>query len=190
MKIERVAFVAACIVCFTAMAAPRVGSKLATVRLSGGNGGLVSGKAWESASMQGKPRVVFYVDPDEKDLNEHVGEAIQAAKLDKKSYGSVAIINMGATWMPNFAIARSLKAKQKKYPRTVYVKDLNKIMIRRWGVSDDGYDVIVLDAQGTIRFYGSGKLSPKDTRRVVDTLIQTISEYEAKQKATNGKAAE
>jgi predicted transcriptional regulator len=166
-----------------AMAAPRVGGVLPPVRL-------VNGQAWASTSMQGLPRAVFYVDPDEKDLNEHVGEAIQKANLNKQSYGSVAIINMAATWLPNFAVARSLKAKQKKYPRTVYVKDLDKTMVKRWGLADDGYDVIVLDAHGTVRFYGRGKLSAAATRRVVDTLKKAIAEYEAEQKAAKQEATE
>jgi predicted transcriptional regulator len=190
MKTFRVALMVVWMAGMAAVAAPRVGGVLPPVRLSGKNGGLVSGKAWESTSMKGLPRAVFYVDPDEKDLNEHVGEAIQKAKFDKKSYGSVAIINMAATWLPNFAVARSLKAKQKKYPRTVYVKDLNKTMVQRWGLADNGYDVIVLDAHGTIRFYGRGKLSAANTKRVVETLRKAIADYETEQKAAKEEAAE
>jgi predicted transcriptional regulator len=163
-----------------ALAEPKVGSSLPAVKLSGDCGGLVTGQAWSSDTMKGKPRVVFYVDPDEKDLNEHVGEAIQAAKLAKESYGSVAIINMKASWLPNFAIAKSLAAKQKKYPRTVYVKDLDKSLVKRWDVADDGYDVIVLDADGVVRFYGSGKLDSANTKRVVSELVKAISEFEAR----------
>ena len=185
MKAIRLAAMMAGLVAVGALAAPQVGGVLVPLRLAGDNGGLVAGGGWNSTSMDGKVRVVFYVDPDEKELNEHVGVAIQKAKLDQGHYGSVAIINMGATWLPNFAVARSLKAKQKQYPRTVYVKDLNKTLVKRWGLSDDGYDVMVLDPGGTVLFYGRGLLNKAQTQRVVEILRTAIEQ--AKQAAAEGK---
>lgn len=169
-----------CVSSWMAVAAPQVGKPLPALRLAGDDGGLVTGQAWTSDSMRGKMRVLFYVDPDEKELNEHVGQAIQKANLDKELYGSVAVINMGATWLPNFAVARSLKAKQAQYPRTVYVKDINKSLVARWGLADDGYDVVVLDPVGTVLFYGSGKLSAAQTETVVRLLAEGIAALKAK----------
>jgi len=176
MKTCRLFAMVACFVSASILAYPRPGGTLTFVRLNGKAGGLVSGGGWTSNSMIGKVRVVFYVDPDEKERNDHVGLAIEKAKLDRAYYGSVAIINMGATWLPGFAVARSLKAKQKRYPRTVYVKDFEKQLVKRWGLADHGYDAIVLDAQGTVQYYGRGKLSKAQTRRVVDTLREAVAE--------------
>ncbi len=176
----RVLVAMGCVSAWVAMAAPEVGKTLPAVRLEGDDGGLVTGQAWTSDSMRGKMRVLFYVDPDEKELNEHVGQAIQKANLDKDFYGSVAVINMGATWLPNFAIARSLKAKQEEYPRTVYVKDINKTLIKRWGLGDDGYDVVVLDPAGTVLFYGTGALTKAQTETVVRLLSEGVAAAKAK----------
>ena len=169
-----------CVSSWAALAAPQVGKALPAARLAGDDGGLVNGQAWTSGSMRGKVRVLFYVDPDEKEQNEHVGQAIQKANLDKEFYGSVAVINMGATWLPNFAVARSLKSKQAQYPRTVYVKDINKSLVKRWGLADDGYDVIVFDAEGMVRFYGMGKLSQAQTQTVVRLLAEGVAAAKAK----------
>ncbi|MBT7163080.1 MAG: transcriptional regulator [Victivallales bacterium] len=176
MKTLRIFAMVACFVSVSVLAYPRPGGTLSAVRLNGKTGGLVSGGAWTSNSMVGKVRVVFYVDPDEKELNDHVGRAIDKAELDQAYYGSVAIIKMGATWMPGFAVGHALKAKQKQYPRAVYVKDLKKQLVKRWGLADHGYDVIVLDAQSTVLYYGRGKLSEAHTKRVVDTLRDAIAE--------------
>ncbi len=162
-----------------AWAGPEVGKPLAEVRLAGAAGGLVTGGAWASDSLRGKVRALFYVDPDEKDLNEHVAQAIQQAGLDREFYGSVAVINMAATWMPNLAINRSLQAKQKKYPHTVYVKDLDKALVKRWGLTDDGYDVVVLDAGGVVRFHGTGKLTAAQAETVVRLLAELVAEAKA-----------
>jgi predicted transcriptional regulator len=175
MKTWRVLAVLGCVLTGVALAGPEVGKPLAEVRLADDAGGLVTGGAWTSDSMRGKARAVFYVDPDEKDLNEHVAQAIQQAGLDREFYGSVAIINMAATWMPNMAINRSLQSKQKKYPHTVYVKDVDKALVARWGLTDDSYDVILLDAEGVVRFYASGKLTEAQTETVVRLLTEMVA---------------
>ena len=176
----RVLVALGCVFSWVALAAPQVGKPLPALRLAGEDGGLVTGQAWASDSMRGKMRVLFYVDPDEKEPNEQVGQAIQKANLDQEHYGSVAAINMGATWLPNLAVARSLKAKQAQYPRTVYVKDINKTLVARWGLTDDSYDVIVLDPAGTVLFYGAGKLSQAQTETVVRLLAEGIAARKAK----------
>ena len=62
--------------------------------------------------------------------------------------GSVAVINMAATWMPNFAIQMKLESKQKDYPTTTYVKDMEKILVEQWGLADDSNDVLIFDREG------------------------------------------
>ena len=76
------------------------------------------------------PTPISNVDPDESDLNNHVSEALKAEKFPLEKYGSIAIINMAATWLPNFALNMKLKSKQENYKNTVYVKDLQKILVQ------------------------------------------------------------
>ena len=76
-----------------------------------------------SVELQGKVDVVFYVDPDEKDTNNEASDALDREKFPSDKFQSVGIINMAATWLPNFAISSALKDKQKRYPETIYVRD-------------------------------------------------------------------
>src|SRR5690606_13850406 len=106
--------------------AVEVGNVPPSILLEYGDGGKVEGGAFNSDSMKGKLAVLFYVDPDEKDTNEPFAEALRQKNYNREIYSSFAIINMAATWLPNFAIASSLKEKQKIYPYTTYAMDMKK----------------------------------------------------------------
>jgi predicted transcriptional regulator len=140
------------------------------VVLAGDDGGKVAGGNWSSGELRGKPAIIFYVDPDESDLNEHVSDALKHAGLNEDLFHSVAIINMDATWLPNGIIQGKLEDKQKEFPRTIYVRDNEKVMVSKWGLGDDTYAISVLDSGGSCRFSHDGKLSAAQTKKVVSLL--------------------
>jgi len=86
----------------------------------------------------------------------------------------VAIINMAATWLPNFAIASSLESKQKKYPNTIYVKDLKKVLVSGWGMGDDSYNVLILSKQGKILFYKKGTLNQDEINLAIKLINENL----------------
>jgi predicted transcriptional regulator len=149
-----------------------VNEKPKEVTISGENGGLVkNGKAWSSNMLKDKVYVVFYVDPDEKDVNEEFSQALKAKDYRSRGdFGSMAIINMAATWKPNFAINVILKGKQKEFPKTIYVKDKNKVLVKEWGLGDDASNILIFSKDGTLLFYKSGKMSEKDTQKAFDII--------------------
>jgi len=149
-----------------------VNEKPKEVTISGENGGLVkNGKAWSSNMLKDKVYVVFYVDPDEKDVNEEFSQALKAKEYRSKGdFGSIAIVNMAATWKPNFAINVILKGKQKEFPKTIYVKDKNKVLVKEWGLGDDASNILIFSKDGTLLFYKSGKMSEKDTQKAFDII--------------------
>jgi YtfJ family uncharacterized protein len=135
------------------------------------NGGLVAGGAWESSMLKDKVHVLFYVDPDEKDTNEAFSDALKKANFDKSKYGTVAIVNLAATWKPNVIIEALLKSKQKKYPDAIYVKDKKKSLVKEWGLADDSSDIVVFDKDGKVLYIKEGKLLDDDINKVI-TLIK------------------
>ena len=114
------------------------------VTLSGDNGGRVDGTEWHSTMLKGKLHVLFYVDPDKKKDNDAFIEELHAKNYDKEQYASVAIINLKATWLPNFAIEKKLKSKQEEFPSTIYCKDKTKYLVQEWEVADDASNVLIL----------------------------------------------
>ena len=129
------------------------------IELSGDQGGRINGESWSSNELKGRVFALFYADPDEADLNNAASEAIKAEDFDKEKFGSVAVINMAATWLPNFAIQMKLESKQQDYPNTVYVKDMDKILVKSWDLADDSNDVLIFDRQGKVVFSVDGQLN-------------------------------
>ncbi len=156
------------------LSAVEIGKTVPTVTLDGDKGGRVTGEAWSSSELKGKVHLLFYVDPDEKDLNNDLSDAVKAAELDRSKYASVAIINMAATWKPNFAINAALKSKQEKFPHTVYVKDMDKYVVNSWNVADDNSDIILFDKEGTVLFYKAGKVEGEEIGEVIKLIKENM----------------
>jgi hypothetical protein len=144
-----------------------------TVELREKLGGRLDGKPWSSEELRGKVHVLFYVDPDEKDTNNDASEALDKEKFPSDKYQSVGIINMAATWLPNFAISSSLKDKQKRYPRTIYVRDDKKVLVNAWKIADDSSNVLAFDKQGKLIFRKDGKLTTDE----IQGLIKAIRDH-------------
>jgi YtfJ family uncharacterized protein len=141
-----------------------------TVELREKLGGRLDGKPWSSEELRGKVHVLFYVDPDEKDTNNDASEALDKEKLPSDKYQSVGIINMAATWLPNFAISSSLKDKQKRYPRTIYVRDNKKVLVNAWKIADDSSNVLAFDKQGKLIFRKDGKLTTDEIQKLIKAI--------------------
>ena len=136
-------------------------------------GGRLDGSPWRSEELQGKVHVIFYVDPDEKDTNNEASEALDREKFPDDQFQSFGIINMAATWLPNFAISSALRDKQKRYPKTIYVRDYKKVLVNAWKIADDSSDVLVFDKKGKLIFRKDGKLTAEEIR----TLIKVIRDH-------------
>ena len=133
-------------------------------------GGRLDGTPWSSEELQGKIHVVFYVDPDEKDTNNDASDALDKENFPRDQFQSVGIINMAATWLPNFAISSALKDKQKRYPRTIYVRDYKKVLVNAWKIADDSSNVLAFDKKGRLIFRKDGKLTKDEVRSLLKVV--------------------
>ena len=138
-------------------------------------GGRLDGTQWSSEELVfGKVIVLFYVDPDESELNNHVSDALKAENYPKEKYGSIGMANMAATWLPNFAINMKLKSKQEQYKSTVYVKDLEKTLVKKWGLSDDNSDVVVFGKDGSVLYSVDGKFTDAQVKEIVKVVWDNL----------------
>ena len=156
---------------------PLIGKNLPNLTLKGDDGGRLDGSEWtlEQSLKENKVTVIFYADPDEKDKNEDISERFLEKKypLDKVQF--LGMINMEATWLPNFAISEALKSKQRKYPDTLYLKDYTKKAIGVWKIADDENNVIVLDQSGKVVFAKFGYVTKEEGDKLlalIDGLIK------------------
>jgi predicted transcriptional regulator len=138
------------------------GSLPPDVEISGEQGSKIDGSDWLSSTIKGKVYSLFYVDPDEKGANEALETALKKEDFDKAKYGSIAVINLSATWKPNVIIEKILAGKQREYPDTIYVKDKGSVLVKKWNLPDNAYVVLLFDRTGKLLFNKAGKLSEKD----------------------------
>lgn len=158
----------------TAWAGAEVGQVPSKVELKDNLGGRLDGKPWSSDELKGKVHVLFYVDPDEKDTNNETSEALDKEKFPAEKFQSVAIINMAATFMPNFLISSSLKEKQEKYPRTLYLRDYKKVLIQEWKLADDSSDIVAFDKSGNVIFRKDGKLTQEEIQKLLKAIKDNL----------------
>lgn len=131
----------------------------------------------DSPELKGMVLSVFYVDPDEKDLNNHVEDAlIKDPGLDRnKRYKGVGITNLKASKMPNFLIKSVIKSKQEKTGATILL-DYDYTILKLWGLKNHSSDVVVLDKDRICRYVYYGKLPQEEVKK----LINVIKEYQVK----------
>ena len=156
------------------LTAVEVGKLPTSVTIEGENGGKLDGSAWHSSMLKGKIYTVFYVDPDERDLNNPLADALKARKFDRKKVNSVAIINLAATWIPNMVLESLLKKKQKKFPDTIYVKDKKKVLVDKWALADDNSDILIFDQKGKLIYKKFGQVSPEEIKAIIALIEKTI----------------
>ncbi|MCF7823298.1 MAG: YtfJ family protein [Candidatus Marinimicrobia bacterium] len=151
-----------------------LGANAPRLDLSGDAGGRVDDTAWSSTELVGKVWVVVHADPDESEMNNAATEALKAKDYDLDYYGSVALINMAATWKPNFAINLILAGKQEDYPSTVYVRDNDNKVGKVWGLADDSNNIVVFDPTGKVIFSVDGKLSAANIEEMIMLIDDEI----------------
>ena len=156
------------------LSAVELGKVPPAVSIEGKDGGKLDGSAWHSSMLKGKIYTVFYVDPDERDLNNPLADALKARKFDRKKVNSVAIINLAATWIPNVILESLLKKKQKKFPDTIYVKDKKKVLVNKWDLADDNSDILIFDQKGKLIYKKFGKVSEKEIKEVISLIEKTL----------------
>ena len=151
-----------------------VGKVPPSVSISGDNGGKTNGTAWHSKTLKGKVIIAFYVDPDKKELNTDLNHALQKRQFPGNKFGSVAIVNMAATWMPDIAIEALLKKKQKEFKNTLYVLDRNKVFVKKWNLADDNSDVMLFSKEGKLLYKKFGKLSNSEIKALLDLIEKNL----------------
>ena len=118
---------------------------------------------------------LFYTDPDNKDVNEPLTEAIKAKKYPTDKYVGVGIANCADSWMPNSMIRYAGRQKQAKYPNSVIMIDNDHILAKAWGLGDCngvGY-VILIGKDSKIKFVKAVKTT-EESKAIISAIIKVI----------------
>ena len=67
-----------------------------------------------------------------------------------------------------------LESKQEKHKETVYVKDLDKTLVKKWGLRDDNSDVIVFGKDGRVLYSVDGKFTDAQVKEIVKVVWDNL----------------
>ena len=166
----------------SALAGLELGKRPQAITLSGENGGRVdTNSAWSSDELTGKVHVLFYTTPGEKDTNREASDALKRQKFSGEYFSTVAIVNMEPSWWPNAIINSKLKDSQKEFPRTTYVKDLHRMLVKKWGLADNSNNVVVFDDNGIVIFRVDGRLDSEQVQQMTRLIKSHLAKYASKQ---------
>lgn len=157
-----------------ARAGMKVGEIPKEVELKGDLGGRLDGSPWSSKELKGKVHVIFYVDPDEKDLNDDASEALRKEEFPREKFQTYGITNMDATWLPNIVISSAIESKQERYPTTIMIKDYDKVLVKEWNLADDNSDVLAFDKNGKLIFMKAGKLTQQEIKELIGLIRKNL----------------
>lgn len=139
------------------------------------NGGYAKDSTpWNSSSIKDKVYVLFYIDPDERTVNEPFSDMLKKKQYNKENYGEIAIVNLAATWKPNLVIEKLLKSKQKEFPDTIYVKDKKSVLVNEWNLADNASNILIFSKDSKLLFYKSGKMSESDIQKAFKLIEENL----------------
>ena len=128
-----------------------------------------------------KVMVVFYTDPDVKDVNDPLSDAIKAKNFPKEKYAGIGIANCKDTWLPNSMIRYAGRQKQSKYPSSVILVDDDHVASKAWSLGDCdevGY-VLVIGVDMKIK-YAKAIKNQAESKAIITTVTEILESEIAK----------
>ena len=124
---------------------------------------------------------VFYTDPDEKDVNDPLSDALKAKNFSKDKYAGIGIADCKDTWIPDAAIRMKARQKEKQFPGTIILLDTKRELSKAWGLGDcNGLGVvIIIGKDAKIKFIKNVK-TQEESKSITSNVLKIIQDELAK----------
>lgn len=124
---------------------------------------------------------IMYTDPDVKDVNDPLSNAMDAKKYDKTKLCAMGIANCKDTWIPNAGIRMKAKQKQNQFPESVILLDENKTLSGAWqlGNCDETGVVIIIGKDKKIKYIKYVK-NKNESQAIINEVLSIIDAEIAK----------
>ena len=73
-----------------------------------------------------------------------------------------------------FSSNSALEEKQKRYPKTIYVRDYKKTLVQAWKIADDSSNVLAFDKKGKMIFRKDGKLNAEEIQKLIKAIRDNL----------------
>jgi predicted transcriptional regulator len=123
-----------------------------------------------------KVLLVLYTDPDVKDVNDPLSDAVREKHFPKEKYVGIGIANCEDTWLPNSMIRYAGRQKQSKYPSSVILVDDDKIVSKAWdlGNCDETGFVLIIGKDAKVKFAKAIK-NQAESKAITTSVINMLA---------------
>ncbi len=132
-------------------------------------------KETEIPFLGSKVLAVFYTDPDVKDINDALTDAIKAKAFSSDKYKGIGIANCNETWLPNSLIRYAGRQKQSRYPNSIILVDEKGALSKAWELgdcNDVGY-IIIVGSDSKIKFAKAVK-SSSESKALIPSILSIL----------------
>ncbi|WP_317179986.1 YtfJ family protein [Lelliottia amnigena] len=136
-------------------------------------------KAWNSAQLPGKVRVVQHLAgrSSAKEKNASMIEAIKSANLPHDRYQTTTIVNTDdAIPGSGMFVRSSLESNKKLYPWSQIIVDSNGVTRKAWQLEEESSAVVVLDKEGRVQWAKDGALTQEEVQQVIALLHKLLDQ--------------
>lgn len=128
-----------------------------------------------------KVLLIQYTDPDVKDVNDKLSEAVKAKKFSDTVYQGIGIANCKDTWIPNVGIRMKAKQKAKQFPGSVIMLDEKYVLPENWGLGNcDGAGVLIVIGKDKVIKYMKKILTEAESQAATSEVVQLLEQEIAK----------
>ncbi|HEY5510643.1 MAG TPA: YtfJ family protein [Prolixibacteraceae bacterium] len=122
-----------------------------------------------------KVLLIQYTDPDVKDVNDKLSEAVKAKKFDEKVYQGIGIANCKDTWIPNAGIRMKARQKEKQFPGSVIMLDENRVVPTALGLGDcNGMGVLLIVGKDKVIKYMKKITTEAESESVTAEVVKLL----------------
>lgn len=124
-----------------------------------------------------KVLLIQYTDPDVKDVNDQLSDAVRAKKFGEKVYQGIGIANCKDTWIPNVGIRMKAKQKEKQYPGSVVLLDEAHVLPQTLGLGDcNGVGVLLIVGKDKVIKYFKKIATVEESQKAIPEVIKILEE--------------
>lgn len=119
---------------------------------------------WSSELNPGKVHIVQYIGATRSDskLFRPFTDRLQQS-FEKGQYHVTTIVNLDAAlWGTSGFVQSEIKDSKREHPRSTLVLDENGTGAQQWQLGDEGTGLMIVDAQGIIRYFTRQTMSEED----------------------------
>lgn len=124
-----------------------------------------------------KVLLIQYTDPDVKDINDKLSDAVKAKKFDAKLYQGIGIANCKDTWIPNAGIRMKARQKEKQYPGSIVMLDEKRIIPEALGLGDcNEIGVLMIVGKDKVIKYMKKITSEEESLKATPEVVKLLEE--------------